>query len=188
VVLKGTVTTGNTPPRKNENNYGDFIEWIKTNNVNTPNLHLTQAEEYLSEEGLKLGRFVDSGAILITCIAGSRKVIGNAAIANRKVAFNQQINAFSPQNNNSLFWYYHFKVSKSYVQSFSTNSMKGMISKGKFEQMEFICPPVEIQEQFEKSAQSIEAQKSQAQAALAKSEDLFNSLLQRAFNGELVKE
>jgi len=32
----------------------------------------------------------------------------------------------------------------------------------------------------------IEAQKQQAQTSLQKAEDLFNSLLQRAFKGELV--
>ena len=40
--------------------------------------------------------------------------------------------------------------------------------------------------QFAERVQAIEAQKAQAQASLAQAEDLFNSLLQRAFKGELV--
>ena len=47
-------------------------------------------------------------------------------------------------------------------------------------------PPIELQNQFAGSVQAIEAQKAQAQASLAQAEDLFNSLLQRAFKGELV--
>lgn len=101
----GKTITGNTPSREIDNFYGDFIEWIKTDNINTPNMYLTRAEERLSELGLKKGRSVDVGAILVTCIAGSRRVIGNVAIADRKVSFNQQINAFIPNNMVSLFWY-----------------------------------------------------------------------------------
>ena len=51
---------------------------------------------------------------------------------------------------------------------------------------EGIAPPVSLQTQFAQRIQTIEAQKSQAQASLAKAEDLFNSLLQKAFKGELV--
>jgi len=49
-------------------------------------------------------------------------------------------------------------------------------------------PPITLQNQFAERIQHIEAQKQQAQAALQKSEDLFNSLLQRAFKGELTQE
>nr|WP_272212340.1 restriction endonuclease subunit S [Marinicella sp. W31]MDC2878256.1 restriction endonuclease subunit S [Marinicella sp. W31] len=32
----GRVVTGNTPPRKHPDYYGDAIEWIKSDNINTP--------------------------------------------------------------------------------------------------------------------------------------------------------
>lgn len=46
-------------------------------------------------------------------------------------------------------------------------------------------PPLDLQNQFAESVQAIETQKAQAQASLEKAEELFNSLLQRAFKGEL---
>lgn len=46
-------------------------------------------------------------------------------------------------------------------------------------------PPLKLQNQFAERVAVIEAQKQQAQLALAKSETLFQSLLQRAFKGEL---
>ena len=46
-------------------------------------------------------------------------------------------------------------------------------------------PTLEEQNEFESRVIAIEAQKQQAQLELAKSEELFQSLLQRAFNGEL---
>jgi len=182
----GSISTGNTPPRVNSKYYGGYIEWIKTNNINTPNMYLTKAEEYLSLDGLNVGRSVEKDSLLVTCIAGSRKVIGNVAIADRKVAFNQQINSFTPDTGNALFFYYMFIVGQKHIQSFSTNGMKGMISKSKFETIDFISPPLTLQNQFAERIQAIEDQKQQAQTTLQKSEDLFNSLLQRAFKGELT--
>ncbi|MCF6251219.1 MAG: restriction endonuclease subunit S [Methylococcaceae bacterium] len=49
-----------------------------------------------------------------------------------------------------------------------------------------LLPPIALQNQFAERIQAIETQKQQAQASLQKSEDLFNSLLQRAFKGELT--
>ncbi|MCI8551296.1 MAG: hypothetical protein HFI68_12055 [Lachnospiraceae bacterium] len=95
---KCDIITGNTPSRKVSEYYGDYVEWIKSDNINTPNANLTTAEEYLSEEGLKIGRSVDAGSILMTCIAGGIGCIGNVAIANRKVSFNQQINGINPKD------------------------------------------------------------------------------------------
>jgi len=46
-------------------------------------------------------------------------------------------------------------------------------------------PSMKEQTQFATRIQAIEAQKAQAQASLQTSEDLFNSLLQKAFKGEL---
>ena len=48
-----------------------------------------------------------------------------------------------------------------------------------------LLPPLELQNQFAERVAVIEAQKQQAQLELAKSEELFASLLQRAFKGEL---
>lgn len=47
-------------------------------------------------------------------------------------------------------------------------------------------PPIELQNQFVERISLIEEQKTIAQASLLKSEELFNSLLQKAFKGELV--
>ena len=55
----------------------------------------------------------------------------------------------------------------------------------KLKKMRMPIPPIELQNQFAERVAMIEAQKQQAQLELAKSEELFQSLLQRAFNGEL---
>ena len=59
------------------------------------------------------------------------------------------------------------------------------LNKASLDRIPVIVPPIELQNQFAERVAMIEAQKQQAQLELAKSEELFNSLLQRAFNGEL---
>jgi restriction endonuclease S subunit len=60
------------------------------------------------------------------------------------------------------------------------------ITKSDLENFELIIPSIDIQNQFAERVKSIEAQKAQAQQSLQKSEELFKSLLQKAFKGELT--
>ena len=66
----------------------------------------------------------------------------------------------------------------------STNQIE--LNKESFSKFQIYLPDLSIQNQFAERVQAIEAQKAQAQASLAQAEYLFNSLLQRAFKGELV--
>ena len=183
----GTVVTGNTPPRTNEEYYGNYIEWIKSDNINTPYTYLTKAEEYLSELGMQKGRVVPKNSILVTCIAGSFNCIGNVALTDRPVAFNQQINAIIPEKKyiNSAFLYEQLYIGKKLIQEKSTNSMKGMVSKSKFETIKLILPDLKEQELFEKIFVEVEKQKEKNQKVIEQMDNLFNSLMQQAFNGEL---
>ncbi|MDQ2087908.1 restriction endonuclease subunit S [Herbivorax sp. ANBcel31] len=182
------VITGNTPSRKEIDNYGDFIEWIKSDNINTPYTYITSADEYLSQKGFEKARVVEKGSILMTCIAGSLNCIGNIAITDRRVAFNQQINAIIPQKYNLIFLYATLKLSKKYIQNSSSKSMKGMISKGKLQELKFVIPPIELQNQFAETVQKIESQKELIQQSLIELENNYNSLMQRAFKGELFND
>jgi len=180
------VTTGSTPSRKEERFYGDHIEWIKSDNINTPCHFLTKASESLSVEGKKVARVVGSGSILVTCIAGSFDCIGNVAYADREVAFNQQINALTPFNGvRSWFLYALIIFSKKHIQSASTNSMKGMVSKGKMEEIPMICPPLSIQDEFQEVFLKFLSLTDRLDRSFAGATDVFDSLSQQAFSGEI---
>lgn len=176
------IVTGNTPPRNNKSNYGEYIEWIKSDNITNQNTYLTEAVEYLSENGLKIGRSVDKDTILMTCIAGSIRCIGNVAIANRKVSFNQQINAIIPLKNNVYYLYVLFLQTQKYIQSTINMSLKGILSKGKLSSLEFIMPPIELQNRFAQIVTKIEEQKILEKQAIGESQNLFNSLMSRYFD------
>lgn len=183
----GKISTGNTPPRKDPSNYdGDFIEWIKTDNIPKDAIYISPAAEHLSEKGSKKARTLKKGALLVACIAGSIESIGRAALTDRPVAFNQQINAIQPAKDvNPLYLYGLFKLSRAYIQSRAAKGMKKIITKGDFEKITFIKPPIKLQSQFATIVEKVEALKTRFQQSLTELESLYGALSQQAFKGEL---
>lgn len=183
----GKISTGNTPPRNEPAYYdGNFIEWIKTDNITGDAVFVTPATEHLSEVGAKKARTVTNGALLVACIAGSVESIGRAALTDRTVSFNQQINAIQPGKDvNALYLYGLFKLSRAYIQSHATKGMKKILTKGDFEKITMIKPPVEIQNQFAVIVEKVEGIKSRYQQSLTDLETLYGALSQQAFKGEL---
>lgn len=177
---KCCIITGNTPPRANEKYYGSYIEWIKSDNI-TSSMYLTKAAEYLSEEGLAVGKKVESGSVLMTCIAGSLKSIGNVAIADRPVTFNQQINAVVTNEQNTLFMYEQFKLTKEYITCDVNMALKGILSKGQLSEKQFIFPPIELQNQFADFVAQVDKSKLAIQQSLDELETLKKSLMQQYF-------
>jgi len=181
----GEISTGNTPSRAVSENYGPGIEWMKSDNLNHEGDYVTDSEETLSAKGQERARVVPEGSILVTCIAGSFNCIGNLAIADRRVAFNQQINAIVPKESPSEFVYYLLKLGKPLIQAASTNSMKGMVSKSKFCAIRVPNPPVELQREFAGQFNRFgEVKRSMSRAALLQ-DALFSGLQRRAFSGAL---
>ncbi|WP_299385823.1 restriction endonuclease subunit S [uncultured Lacinutrix sp.] len=64
---------------------------------------------------------------------------------------------------------------------------KRQLNKNHLEDFPIIYPPIEKQRKFITKLETIRELKQNVQQSLQKSEDLFNSLLQKAFKGELVK-
>ncbi|AVO42405.1 restriction endonuclease subunit S [Simplicispira suum] len=183
----GKISTGNTPPRNDPANYdGDFIEWIKTDNITGDAVFVTPAIEHLSEVGAKKARTVTNGALLVACIAGSVESIGRASLTDRTLSFNQQINAIQPgEDVNPLYLYGLFKLSRAYIQRHATKGMKKILTKGDFEKIKLIKPPIEIQNDFAVVVEKIEGIKSRYQQTLSDLEALYAALSHAAFKGGL---
>ena len=176
-----TLLTGNTPPRAVKEYYGSYIEWIKSDNITTSSLYLTKAAEYLSKEGAKVGRVVHTGAILMTCIAGSLNTVGNVAIVDRDVAFNQQINAFIPQQYETVFLYVLLQLLKPRLHEAASSALKCILNKGNLESYAAIVPDMELQRQFSTFVSEVDKSKLAVKQSLEKLETLKKSLMQQYF-------
>lgn len=176
-----TVITGNTPSRKVPEYYGDYMEWIKTDNIVSGVLNPTEAAECLSESGVNEGRCVDENAILMACIAGSIASIGRVCVTDRRVAFNQQINAVVPGEYNTLFLYILLQISKDYLVEDINMALKGILSKSKLEEKVFIVPPMELQNQFAEFVKQVDKSKVAVEEISKRIEVLKASVMQKYF-------
>ena len=178
------VVTGNSPSRADAANFGDDIEWIKSDNLGGATVGT--ADEGLSEQGRRKARTAPSGSILVTCIAGSRGSIGKASMVDREVAFNQQINAILPSTRvDAAFLLGQLKTAPELVRSKSTGGMKGLVSKSAFQSIEVLAPPIEAQREFSSRVAAVGRHQVSVQHALAADDELFSSLQARAFDGRL---
>lgn len=180
----GTVVTGNTPKRAIADYYNEkYIEWIKTDNILKDSLFASQAKEYLSKTGSMYGRIVDKGALLVACIAGSIDSIGKVCITDRKVAFNQQINAIILNSNiNVHFVYYLIKLMGVSIRGLASDGMKHILTKSAMEELTIPIPPLELQILFAEKTNAIEQQKKQIKQSIKEVEIFFNSRMDYYFN------
>lgn len=177
------IITGNTPSRKSPEYYGDYIEWIKSDNIVSTDLYISQAKEFLSEQGAVKGRIAPKDSLLMTCIAGSIRSIGNVGLCNRSVAFNQQINAIVLENDiNPLYVYWLLKLFKPSIIANVEMSLKGIISKSQLENMFIpIVASNTEQELFAKFVLQINKLKSDVQKSIDETQLLMDSLMQEYF-------
>lgn len=175
------IITGNTPSRAELENYGEFIEWIKSDNINTPFMFIIKAQECLSKTGFEKCRFVEAGSLLMTCIAGSINCIGNVAVTDRRVAFNQQINAIVPAKDKVVYLYWLMMLSKPVINRTINMALKGILSKRQLAEMEFPFPPLDLQEKFEGLVEKVNKSRRFIQKSLEQMEILKKALMQKYF-------
>ena len=102
-----------------------------------------------------------------------------------------EFHVLRPTNKVSCSEYLFYLTHSTHFRVLAELNMKGSagqkrVPKDFFDRYKVVAPSIALQNQFAERVQAIEAQKTKAQASLAQAEDLFNSLLQRAFKGELT--
>ena len=69
----GIIITGNTPPKNNLKNYGNYLPWVKPSQLNSDMSILTTPEK-LSKLGSLHARILEENSILISCIGELGKI------------------------------------------------------------------------------------------------------------------
>jgi type I restriction enzyme S subunit len=144
------------------------------------------------------GYILKEGAILVAMTEQAAGLLGSTLFVPAKGTFlhNQRLGLFEYKKEiDPVFIYTVFNQSsfRKRVHMEATGTKVRHTSPSKLMNIEIGFPPLALQNQFSQRIQQIEAQKAQAQLSLVKAEELFNSLLQRAFTsadrqdkGELV--
>jgi type I restriction enzyme S subunit len=148
----GFTQTGTTPPKKNPENYGDFIPFIGPADISN------QSMEYpvsgLSKLGISVGRLIPRNSIMMVCIGGS---IGKCNINEVDVSCNQQINTVTPVLIPAV--YMKVNCQSPYFQKGVIDKASGsatpIINKGKWEMLPIPLPPLEEQKEIVKVVESL---------------------------------
>lgn len=183
----GEVQTGTTPSTSKKEFYGDFIPFVKPPHFN-PNGTINFSSSGLSKIGLTKGRLIKENSILMVCIGAS---IGKTGITLIPISCNQQINAFTPNENCLPKFYYHLLSSDYFfkkVMKRSSQATLPMINKTKWQDIEIPLPPLSQQKQIvailDKAFAAIDTAKGNAQQNLQNSKELFESYLQDVFENK----
>ena len=159
-----------------QNGYARFLRIVDFTQGDDLRYVPNQSEKY----------YVKSDDIVIVRYGASAGFVGTnkeGVLANNLFKVNYDRTIF-----HQLFLYHVFQHGrfKAFIKKEAFGAAMPALSFKVMERFEMPVPAIELQNQFADRVQAIESQKAQAQASLSQAEDLFNSLLQRAFKGELI--
>ena len=182
-----TIVRGGSP-RPIKKFLGGTYPWIKIGDgTKGSDIYLEKTKEHIIKEGLSKTRLLPKGSLIFANCGVS---LGFARIITFEGCIHDGWLAFTDLQEDRLSKIFLLKALNSITRFFRETAPDGTqpnLNTSIMNKFEIILPPIEMQSKFEKALLEIENQKTQAEQSLKKSEDLFNSLLQKAFKGELVK-
>ena len=84
----------------------------------------------------------------MTCIAGSLNSIGNCALVDREVTFNQQLNAITPYKDDVVFLLWLLRLARPVLHKGINKCLKGILSKSNLSGKVLPIPPLALQREF----------------------------------------
>lgn len=184
----GEIITGTTPSKNNPNFYGNEYPLFKPSDLNG-DIIIKYASDNLSKLGFDNARNLPKDTILVVCIGAS---IGKVGLSGVNGSCNQQINAIIP---NSAFTskYLFFVCLSNYFQTIlkknASQTTLPIINKTEFSKLQIPLPPLKEQEQIashlDELSSHVKNLKQNYQAQIKNLQELKNSLLDKAFKGNL---
>jgi len=180
-----TVKTGGTPSRSVPSYWGGTIPWVKTGEIQR-NV-IMDTEEFITEEAVanSNAKIVPRDTILIA-MYGQGKTRGMAAKLGINAAINQACAAILPNDSYNTD-YLLFLLFQSYesLRAMGRGGNQPNLNLGMIKSYDVIFPDIVFQNEFSKKYSAIEDQKSRLKASLIELEKTYESIMQKAFNGEL---
>lgn len=183
---KFEIKTGSTPSRK-ENTYWEngTIPWVKTTELKE--VIINETEEYITQDGY------DNSSVnllpketLLIAMYGQGKTRGMTGKLGIEATTNQACAAILPNSEENMdFVWYQLKLSYEDLRSLGRGGSQPNLNTNLIKSYELIFPPMKLQNQFVNFVNQVDKLKSKMETSLKELEDNFNSLMQKAFKGEL---
>ena len=188
----GIAQTGTTPKTSEKENFGDFIPFIKPADVDfLGGGKIRYDNDGLSEVGLKKGRKMERGSILMVCIGAT---IGKVGLSEMDVSCNQQINSLKVKKEFDPKFIYYAMTTKNFqdnvfLEGKGAQATLPIINKSKWENLTISYPKSLPEQQrivflLDEAFAAIAKAKANAEQNLKNTKELFESYLQRVFENK----
>jgi type I restriction enzyme S subunit len=174
-------------PRPIDKYLGGTINWIKIGDATRSGdeLYITSCAEKITENGLNKTTLLEPGSFVF---ANSGVSLGFARILKVKGAIHDGWLAFDKYDEELLNELYFLKTLNGITEHFRRIAPSGTqpnLNTNIMKSFNLILPPIDLQRRFAKIVTSVEEQKAKMRKHLEQLDDLFASLQQRAFRGDL---
>lgn len=170
-------------PRNAPELLGGAHPLIQTGDVANSGGYIKSYKSTYSDVGLKQSRKWPIGTLCITIAAN----IAKTGILTFEACFPDSVVGFKPSKESTTeYVQYWLSFLQKTLEEQAPESAQKNINLKILRELSIPLPPIDLQSQFASIIERIEQQKQQAQAELEQSEALFQSLMQRAFKGDLV--
>lgn len=187
--LVSEVKYGTSKPAENE---GEF-PYLRMNNITYSGAFNFTDLKYINLEEKEKEKYLVRNGDLLFNRTNSKELVGKTAVYKGETemaiaGYLIRVRTNERANTEYISAYLNSSHGKMKLMSMC-KSIVGManINAQELQDIPILIPPIELQTQFATIISNIEEQKNQATQQLQKSEELFQSLLQRAFKGELVE-
>jgi len=191
VIEIGEICKCIVPNRDKPKSFTGDIKWVTTPNLNPSTIKLDYKSISLglsvSEVKEYNARVIPVGSVIMTCVG----TFGLSAIVEKPIVINQQLHAFlSTDMVNPKYLAYCIQYNKPYFEHKSTSTTIQYLNKQNCNSMPFLlCPIVEQQQivdELESKLTVCDKIEETIKESLLKSESLRQSILKKAFSGQLI--
>ena len=180
---------GGTPSKDKPQFYSGHIPWATVRDMAYD--HLLKTDHSITESGLtsSSSKLIPKGEVIIA----SRVGLGKVCVLGQDTAINQDLRAVIPKNANTVdrqFLFYWFKSIAKIIKDEGTGATVKGVKLPFIKSLQIPLPPIAEQNRItsylEKTSQECSDLQAQYNAKLQDISDLRQSLLQKAFAGELT--
>ena len=177
------VKTGKTPSRKESDNYGGSVPWVKTTEVK--DCVIEDTEEHLTDKGASQMTLFPEQSILVA-MYGQGTTRGKTALLSKPSTTNQACSVILPSKKyDTIYLWSLLQLSYKNLRELSRGGNQPNLNLDIIKNYQICIPPLKDQNHFAILEIKRRKQQDLVVYSLLESENLFNSLLQRAFRGEL---
>jgi type I restriction enzyme S subunit len=173
------------PGRDKPKSFTGNIPWVTTDDLS--HLGIT----FCSKKGMGLkikevkqvrAKIIPRDSVLVTCVGD----LGMTSIVGKDMVINQQLHSFQCSKKvNNIFLMFNLSFQKPYMFKMATSTTVPYMNKTICNNIPTILPPIELQNKFASIVKKVENIKENQKHSKQLIDDLFNSLMKKAFRGEL---